>query len=157
SGAANGAIPIQPTQPTEEAPKRIFWIIPNYPSHASFPHAKPLTAKEKFRIAARDPHDPANLVLEGPIAAFPPLPNSTGSYGQAAEGYGKYYGATYGDVMSVNAMSTGVSPSLLHQGPRCCRGGTVSGWYRLGYAMGQIFISHGDNGKTEINFSEFCG
>jgi hypothetical protein len=157
SGAANRAIPIQPAPPTEEVPKRIFWIIPNYRSHASFRDAKPLTSKEKFRIAARDSYDPGNLVLVGAIAGFAQLSNSTRSYGQGAEGYGKYYGSTFGDVMIGNVMTTGVYPSLLHQDPRYFRRGTGSAWSRLGYAMGQIFITHGDNRKTQINYSEFCG
>jgi len=156
SGAANRAIAAQPAAP-EELPKRIFWIIPNYRSNANFRDAKPLSSKQKLQIAARDSYDPGNFVLTGAIAGFAQLSNSTPSYGQGAAGYGKYYGSTYGDITIGNIMTTGVYPSLLHQDPRYFRRGTGTAWSRLGYAMGQIFVTHGDNRKTQVNYSEFLG
>jgi hypothetical protein len=72
-------------------------------------------------------------------------------------GYGRYYGSTYGDFMIGNFMTEGVYPSLLHQDPRYFRRGTGNVWSRLGYAMGQIFVTHGDNRKTRFNYSELSG
>jgi hypothetical protein len=56
-----------------------------------------------------------------------------------------------------NFMTEGVYPSLLHQDPRYFRRGAGSTWSRLGYAMGQIFVTHGDNRKTQFNYSEIGG
>jgi hypothetical protein len=47
-----------------------------------------------------------------------------------------------------NFMTEAIYPTLLHQDPRYFRRGTGSTWSRLGYAMGQIFITHGDNRRT---------
>jgi hypothetical protein len=138
-------------------PKRIFGIIPNYRSHPSLKESKPLTPGEKFKIAVRDSFDPGTFLLTGVFAGFGQWTNSTPSYGHGMAGYGRYYGSTYGDFMIANFMTEGVYPSLLHQDPRYFRRGGGSTWSRLGYAMGQIFVTHGDNRKTQLNYSEIGG
>jgi hypothetical protein len=72
-------------------------------------------------------------------------------------GYGRYYGATYGDLMIGNFMTEAVYPSLLKQDPRYFRRGTGSACSRFAYAVGQIFITHGDNRRTQVNLSEIGG
>jgi hypothetical protein len=119
--------------------------------------SKPLTAGEKFKLAARDSFDPGTFLLAGAFAGIGQASNSTPSYGQGMAGYGRYYGSTYGDFLIGNVMTEAVYPSLLHQDPRYFRRGTGSTWSRLGYAIGQIFITHGDNRKTQFNFSEIGG
>jgi hypothetical protein len=138
-------------------PKRIFGIIPNYRSHPSLKEAKTLTSGGKFQIGARDSFDPGTFLLTGIFAGIGQLSNSTPSYGQGMAGYGRYYGSTYGDFMIGNFMTEGVYPSVLHQDPRYFRRGTGSTWSRLVYAMGQIFVTHGDNRKTQFNYSEVGG
>jgi hypothetical protein len=54
-------------------------------------------------------------------------------------------------------MTEAIYPSLLHQDPRYFQRGTGTGWSRLSYAVGQIFLTHGDSGKTQVNFSELIG
>jgi hypothetical protein len=155
-GQANRAAEVQPAV-QEELPRRIFGIIPNYRSHPSLKDAKPLTSGQKFKIAARDSFDPGTFLLAGVFAGFGQATNSTPSYGQGMAGYGRYYGSTYGDFMIGNFMTEGVYPSLLHQDPRYFRRGTGSTWSRLRYAVGQIFVTHGDNKQTQFNCSEICG
>ena len=156
NGQANHAIP-GPAQLQEPIPKRIFGIIPNYRSHPSLKESKTLTSGGKFQIAARDSFDPGTFLLTGIFAGFGQLSNSTPSYGHGMAGYGRYFGSTYGDFMIGNFMTEGVYPSLLHQDPRYFRRGTGNVWSRLGYAMGQIFVTHGDNRKTRFNYSELGG
>jgi hypothetical protein len=66
-------------------------------------------------------------------------------------------GTAYGDYVIGDYMTEAVFPAMLHQDPRYFRGGTGSGWSRLGYAAGQIFVTHGDSGHTQFNFSEIAG
>jgi hypothetical protein len=157
AGQANRAIPAQPSPSPEPLPKHIFGIIPNYRSHASLKDSKPLTSGEKFKLAARDSFDPGTFILTGAFAGIGLATNSSSSYGHGAAGYGRYYGATYGDFFIGNFMTEAVYPSLFKQDPRYFRRGTGSAWSRLSYAMGQIFITHGDNRRTQFNFSEICG
>jgi hypothetical protein len=71
-------------------------------------------------------------------------------------GFARYYGSSYGSFAIGNFMTEAVYPSLVHQDPRYFRRGS-GGWSRLTYAMGQIFVTHGDNRKTQFNISEIAG
>jgi hypothetical protein len=67
-------------------------------------------------------------------------------------------GTSYADFVIGDYMTEAIYPSLLHQDPRYFRRGTGGGWSRLGYAMGQIFWTHSDNGaRGQFNFSEVLG
>jgi hypothetical protein len=83
--------------------------------------------------------------------------NGNRSFGQGVEGYSKYLGAAYADVVIANYMAEAVFPTILHQDPRYFRRGTGSGWSRLGYSMGQIFWTHHNSGRSEFNYSEVVG
>lgn len=141
----------------EELPKRIFGIIPNYRSHPSLQESNPLTSGQKFKLAVRDSFDPGTFLLAGASAGIGLASKSSPSYGYGATGYGQYYGSTYGDLMIGNVMTEAVYPSLFHQDPRYFRKGSGSMWSRLGYAMSQIIITHGDNHTIRLNFSEIAG
>jgi len=52
-------------------------------------------------------------------------------------------------------LTEAIFPSSLHEDPRFFRCGTGSGWSRLKYAVGQIFIAHTDSGEKQFNVSEF--
>jgi hypothetical protein len=157
TGQASRAAPAQVSPPPAQLPRRIFGVIPNYRSDPSLKNSKPLTAGAKYKLAARDSFDPGTFLLTGFFAGIGQASNSTPSYGQGMAGYGRYYGSTYGDFMIGNVMTEAVYPSLLHQDPRYFRRGTGSPSSRLGYAMGQIFLTHGDNRRTQFNFSEIGG
>jgi hypothetical protein len=155
--SAQQPAPADPTQPAATESKRLFGIIPNYRTSASLQNYEPLTSKEKFKIASQDSFDRGTVVLAALFAGEGQLGNSNRSFGQGALGYGRYFGTAYGDFLIGDYMTEGVFPSLLHQDPRYFRKGTGSGWSRLGYAAGQIFITHGDSGKMEFNYSEVLG
>jgi len=146
---------------TENAPKqeskRLFGLIPNYRSSPPITSYQPLTAKEKFKIGAKDSFDRGALILALAFAGKGQLMNSTPSFGQGAAGYAKYFGAGYSDVILGDMMTEAIYPSILHQDPRYFRKGTGGGWSRLGYAMGQIFVTHKDSGGRQVNYSELAG
>ena len=141
--------------PTED--KRIFWIIPNYRTSPSLIEYKPLTVKEKFKIASQDSFDRGTLALSALFAGQAQLTNATPSFGQGTAGYARYLGTAYADFAIGDYMTEGIFPTILHQDPRYFRRGTGTGWSRLGYAMGQIFWTHKDGGGTQFNFSEVLG
>ena len=137
--------------------KRILWIIPNYRTFPSLTDYKPLTAGEKFKLATQDSFDRGTVALAGQFAGEGQLTNGNKAFGQGAAGYGRYFGAAYGDLVIGNYMTEAVFPLLLHQDPRYFRRGTGSGLSRLGYAIGQIFLTHRDSGGTQLNYSEIVG
>jgi hypothetical protein len=167
--AVTTPLPAQETTPNdtnllkkkEETPgvqnKRIFGIIPNYRTFP-FPKVyKPLPVKEKFTIASQDSFDRGTVVLALLFAGEGQLTDANPAFGQGVKGYAQYFGTSYADFVIGDYMTEAIFPTLLHQDPRYFRKGTGGTWSRFGYAMGQIFITHGDNGKTQINYSELIG
>jgi hypothetical protein len=149
--AATGSEPPEPEQ------KRLFGIVPNFRTSASLTNYTPISPAEKFKIASQDAFDRGTVMLAAIFAGEGQLANSNPSFGQGGAGYGRYLGTAYADYVIGDYMTEGVFPTLLHQDPRYFRRGTGSGMSRLGYAAGQIFLTHTDSGKTQFNYSEICG
>ena len=146
-----------PANPAEPSDKRVLWIIPNFRTSPTLTNYKPLTPKEKFKIATADTFDRGDIVLAAAFAGEGELTKSNSSFGHGVQAYGYYFGAAYGDLLIGNYMTEAIYPTLLHQDPRYFRRGTGSGWSRLGYAAGQIFWTHTDSGHTQFNYSEIVG
>ena len=70
---------------------------------------------------------------------------SVNGYGQGAEGYGKRFGAIYGDVFIGTFIDSAILPTLLHQDPRYFYRGPNSEGSRFMYAIGNAVICKGDN------------
>jgi hypothetical protein len=88
------------------------------------------TVREKFRMVGEDSWDRGTVALSALFAV------------QAQAG---------------NDMSQGFFPSPLHQDPRYFRRGTGSGWARLRNSLPQRFITRGDSGHIQPNYSEWLG
>jgi hypothetical protein len=144
-------------QPKESESKRILGVIPNYRTSPTLEDFKPLTAGEKFKVAADDAFDRGTFGLAGLFAGVSKLDNSNRSFGQGGAGFGRYFGAAYGDLFIGDYMSEAVFPILLHQDPRYFRRSSGTGWSRLGYAVKQVFLTHNDSGKVQFNYSEIVG
>jgi hypothetical protein len=143
--------------PPDRASKRLFGIVPNYRSSPSLDPYRPLTVREKFNVAAQDSWDRGTVVLAALFGAENQLTNSNRAFGQGAAGFGRYFGASYGNFVIGNYMTEAVFPSLLHQDPRYFRRGTGSAWSRMRYATGQTFRTHNDSGRSQFNYSEWLG
>jgi hypothetical protein len=149
--------PAQQQPSPDENSKRIFWIIPNFRT-APFPaEYKPITVRQKFAIASQDTFDRGTVALAALFAGESQLTNSDRSFGQGVEGYAHYFGTSYADFAVGNFMTEAIGPTLFHQDPRFFRKGKGSFRSRLFYAAGQIFLTHGDNGHTQVNVSELAG
>ncbi len=157
--------PVQPgtinspsgSNPPEPEIKRIFGIIPNYRTFPSLTHYKPLTSREKFKIATQDAFDRGTVLLAAAFAGEAQLTRSEPSFGDGVPAYASYLGTAYADFVIGDYMTEAIYPSLLHQDPRYFRRGTGSGMSRLGYAVGQIFWTHKDSGGMQFNYSEIIG
>lgn len=137
--------------------KRLFGIIPNYRTSPSLAHYKPLTAKQKFKLATEDAFDRGTFLLAAGFAGEGQLTNANPSFGQGVKGYAHYFVTSYADWSIGDYMTEAIFPTLLRQDPRYFRRGTGSGLSRLGYAMDQIFWTHTDSGGKAFNFSEIGG
>jgi hypothetical protein len=144
------------TQIKAEEKQRFLFVVPNfYVSYVSDP--APLTAGQKMRLAFRSMIDPYQFVNTGINAGWDQWRNNNPGYGQGAAGFGKRYGADYGNVVSGTIVGAGLMPALLRQDPRYFYKGTGSIPSRTGYALFAIVRSKGDNGKWQPNYSGFLG
>jgi hypothetical protein len=148
---------LAPGNQSEPEPKRILGIVPNYRTSPSLTNYEPISAKQKFVIASQDSFDRGTVILAAAFAGEAQLTNSNRAFGQGAAGYGRYFGASYGDFVIGNYMTEAIYPTILHQDPRYFRRGTGSTWSRLFYAIGQTFWIHSDSGRMQFNYSEVIG
>jgi hypothetical protein len=149
----------QPAAPDDGADghKRILGIIPNYRTSPPLTNYVPLTAGEKFKVAAQDAFDPGTFALAGLFAAEAQWTEETPSFGHGVPAYARYFVAATADFMIGDFMTEAVYPAMLRQDPRYFRKGTGNKWGRLGYAMRQIVWTHADSGHMQVNVSEIVG
>src|SRR5580704_11636628 len=138
-----------------EEKQRIFGIIPNfYVSYESDP--APLTPRMKFKLALKVSTDPVTAAGVLLVAAARQAGNSL-NYGQGWGAYGERVGATAADGFSDILIGGAILPSLLHQDPRYFYQGTGTTSSRIRHAMFSPFVSKGDNGGWQPNYSSLGG
>jgi hypothetical protein len=141
----------------EPSKNHIFWVIPNYRSDENPATIKPLTAGAKMKVAFEDSFDPSAFLVAGVFAGLGMAQRQYASFGQGAEGFGKYYGGAFADQAIGNIMTEGLFAIALHQDPRYFVRGKGGFWKRTGYAMSREFITRGDDGRNHFNTSELAG
>jgi hypothetical protein len=139
-----------------EEQQRVLGFIPNF--YISYvPNAAPLTTRLKFQLAWKSTVDPVSLGITGAVAGIEQAENRFSGYGQGAQGYGKRYGASYGDFVSGTFIGGAILPSLLKQDPRYFYKGTGTTKSRILYAIAMSVICKGDNGRWQFNYSAIIG
>jgi hypothetical protein len=140
----------------EEEKQRALGIIPNF--YVTYiPDAAPLTPRQKFGLAWKSMVDPVTFGLTGAIAGLQQAQDDFSGYGQGAAGYGRRYGAAYGDMVTSTLIGSAILPSLLKQDPRYFYKGTGGKRSRLLYAIANSVICKGDNGHWQANYSAIIG
>jgi hypothetical protein len=139
-----------------EEKQRVLGFLPNYyVVYAKNP--APLTPKQKFRLALHNEIDPMTFVFTGIWAGVSQAENSPAAWGQGASGFAKRYAAFYANDSIDTFMSGAVLASLFHQDPRYYYKGTGTVRERVVYALSSAVITHGDNGRRQLDFSGLIG
>jgi hypothetical protein len=135
--------------------QRIIGLIPNF--FVVYEHnAAPLTPKLKFDLALRFLVDPVTMAGFGFNAAMYQV-GGYPSYDQDLKGFGQRLGATFAGGYTKILVGDAVLPSLLHQDPRYFYQGTGTTKSRLLHAISTPFVTKGDDGRREFNFSDIGG
>ena len=138
-----------------EEKQRVFGIVPNF--YVTYEHdAAPMTPKLKFQLAMKALTDPVTMTGFGLNAAIYQAADYP-SYRQGASGYGQRLGATFAGGYTKILLGDAVLPSLFHQDPRYFYQGTGTTKSRLLHAMASPFVTRGDDGRREINYSNIIG
>ena len=138
-----------------EEHQRVFGIIPNF--YVSYDqNAAPLTTKLKFRLATKVAFDPVTFIGVG-IAAAADQAGDHPNYPQGWNGFAERYGAAYTNGFTDIMIGGAILPSLLHQDPRYFYQGTGTTKSRVLHALTTPFVTRGDNGKRQPNYSTIGG
>lgn len=118
----------------------------------------PLTNAEKFHVFVKDSYSPVNAVAAAFNAAiWQASQDSHQGYGQGWNAYGSRFGAAFADSEAGGFFQEFLFPVLLHQDPRYFRLRDGPVMRRGFYAVTRIFVTHGDNGHHQFNYSEMLG
>jgi len=147
--------PVKPSNPLPN--DRLFFVMPNYLMVEGPHRVSPLPVKTKFMFTAKTMTDPVTVSFLAGIALIGQARNSDPSYGQGLKGYGRRYATVYADTGIGTLMTASVFPTVLHQDPRYFQLGTGGFKRRTLYALSRIFITQGDNGSVQFNYSEIVG
>lgn len=140
----------------EQEKQRVLGFIPNF--YATYvPDAAPLPPRLKFQLAWKSVTDPISILGVGFLAGIYQASDQLNGYGQGAAGYGRRFGAVYGDVFIGTFVDSAILPTLLHQDPRYFYRGPNSSGSRFMYAIGNAVICKGDNKKYQPNYSAILG
>ena len=140
----------------EEIQQKVLGIIPNFYVVYQHDNVVALPAKLKFELAYKSTINPVNFaaaIFIGSInqAAFTP------AYVEGAKGYGQRIGSSYLLGTTDVFLGGAVFPALFHQDPRYFYQGTGTKKSRLLHAVLSPVLCHGDNGKTQVNYSSILG
>jgi len=149
-------IEIAQEQMKDEEKQRVLGVFPNF-YITYIPNAAPLSTKQKFQLAWKETLDPVNFIIVGATAGVEQARDQFTGYGQGAVGYGKRYGAAYGDFIIGTYIGSAILPSLLKQDPRYFYKGTGTTRSRILYAIANAVMCKGDNGRWQVNYSGILG
>lgn len=121
------------------------------------PEVKPLTPREKARLAARNVMNPFNALTILGDAAISVGADSHMAYGPGMKGFGKYVGVSYTQDITGEFFSTFLIPSIVHQDPHYHRMPNASIPRRIGHAITQVVWTQGDDGKGMFNYGDVVG
>jgi len=138
-------------------PKRILGIIPNYRAVSANTQLPPLSFKEAMWLATQDTFDYSDFILVAALSGIDMAGKSEPSFGQGAEGYGKYYWHVFVDGAVENYMTEAIVPAVTREDPRYYTMGKGGFVKRTGYAVSRLFVTRTNSGGSTFNLSEIVG
>ena len=121
------------------------------------PEVKPLTPREKARLAARNVLDPFNGLTILGASAIAVSFNSHSPYGPGMSGFGRYVGVSYSQDMTDEFFGVFLIPSIVHQDPYYHRMPNASIPRRIDHAIAQVVWTQSDNGRGMVNYANLVG
>ena len=147
-----------PQQQTENNPKRILGIIPNFQTtndKSALPKA--LTGKEKYILAYHQMFDISAHLGNALQAGVQQATDGQPHYGEGYGAYAERFAAAEGDQYTSSFMIYGFLPSILHDDPRYFRRGHGSPLSRIWYAATRTVITRTDAQTPTFNAPQIFG
>jgi hypothetical protein len=150
--------PATSAQPgTQSAPCTPRPAINWYERFVNGPDVKPMTRREKARLAARNVIDPFNGLTILGASAIAVGSDADSPYGPGMKGFGRYVGVSYAQDITGEFFGTYLIPSIFHQDPHYHRMPNSNIPRRICHAIVQVVWTQGDNGKGMVNYGAVVG
>ncbi len=140
----------------EQEHQRVFGIFPSFYSSYIW-DAAPLDTKQKYGLALHSILDPFAFVGAAAVAGVQQERDTYPGYGSGPAAYGKRFGAAYATQAASRVIGSAILPSIFHQDPRYFYKGSGTNKSRALYAIRSTFVTRGDNGHLEPNYSYMIG
>jgi len=140
----------------QQEQQRVFGVFQNFYTSYIW-DAQPMPTKQKYQLAFKSLYDLPQFFIAAAAAGVEQDRNTYPGYGPGIEGYGKRYGAILATSFDARIIGYAILPSVLHQDPRYFYQGSGSIPSRTLHAASFTFITRGDNGKAEPNYSHLLG
>jgi hypothetical protein len=143
-------------QVKREETQRYLGVVPNFYVVYEKNNVVPMSPSLKFHLAIKAETDVVTFTGAALLAGIHQA-SDTPAYPQGFKGYAQRYGAAYAGGTSDILIGGAILPSLLHQDPRYFYSGEGTTRQRVAHALRAIFLTHGDNGKIQFNYSGLGG
>lgn len=112
-----------------------------------------LSTSQKFKLAANNSVSLSTIAAAALGSAGNQALNEPEGYGQGMSGYGKRFGSSMARAASNQFFGTFLLASALHQDPRFFVKDNLTFGGSVKYSISRIFITRGDDGAREVNWS----
>lgn len=145
------------TTDSQQQPKRILGIMPNYRAVSAGAIPPPPTAKEAFKIATENSFDYSSFVFVGITSALAEWTDAHPKLGDGFGGFGRYYWRGFLDKTDGNYLVIFALPTIFHQDERYYARGQGPKMKRVLYAASRVLITPSYHGHDSFNASELLG
>lgn len=149
-------VPARP-RPSQQQPKRILGLMPNYRAITAGEIPVPPSPKEAFRIATQNSFDYSSFVFVGLTSLIAEAGNSHPALGKGVKGYWGYSWRGFVDKTDGNYWVIFALPTVLHEDERYYAKGQGGIFDRAVYASTRIVITPSYRGNNTFNGSEILG
>lgn len=159
---ASDPLPVQKKQDvpiSQQQPKRILGVMPNYRAVSAGEIPPPPTPKQAFKIATQNSFDYSSFLFVGITSGVAEATDTHPKLGKGMTGFGRYYWRGFADKTDGNYLVIWALPTVFHEDERYYAMGSNKGGIpkRIGYSLTRIFVTPNYEGHNTINAAELLG
>jgi len=147
----------QSVAPSQQQPKRILGIMPNFRAVSAGAMPPPPTPKQAFVMATRNSFDYSSFLFVGFTSLTAEASNAHPQLGKGLPGFGRYYWRGFLDKTDGNYLVIFALPTVFRQDERYYAKGKGGFFKRAAYSSTRILITPDYHGHDSFNASEIFG
>ncbi len=143
--------------PSQQQPKRILGVMPNYRAVSAGAIPPPPTPGQAFKIATSNSFDYSAFVFTGFTSLIAEAQDAHPQLGHGVPGFWGYYWRGFVDKTDGNYLVIFALPTIFHQDERYFAMGKGPICKRAAYAASRVLITPNYHGRNSFNISELLG